>query len=222
MKKIRVIALLSGGGTTLQNIIDLSETGALPVEVVHVIASRSDAYGLERAKKHNIPATLVASKEYRRAGRTDWDAMSARLDEIILPLNPDLICFCGFMCFYKIPASLQGKVMNVHPALIPAFCGQGMCGHAVHEAAVANGVKVSGCTVHFVTNEYDAGPIIVQRVCPVYDTDNPDTLAERVMAQERIAYPQAIRLFAEGRLTIEGNRVRIAASPAEGPDGIWE
>jgi folate-dependent phosphoribosylglycinamide formyltransferase PurN len=116
----------------------------------------------------------------------------------------DLVVQGGWLCLWKIPPRYENRVMNIHPALLPCFGGQGMWGHHVHEAVLAAGCKVSGCTVHFCTNEYDKGPIIVQRTCPVADDDTPDTLAERVFEQECIAYPQAIRWFAEGRLRVEG------------------
>jgi folate-dependent phosphoribosylglycinamide formyltransferase PurN len=115
----------------------------------------------------------------------------------------------GFLQLITIPEDFQHRVMNIHPALIPAFSGKGFYGHHVHEAALAMGVKVSGCTVHFADNQYDHGPIILQRVVPVLDDDTPDTLAARVFEQESEAYPEAIRLFADGRLTVEGRRVRV-------------
>jgi folate-dependent phosphoribosylglycinamide formyltransferase PurN len=117
-------------------------------------------------------------------------------------------CYTGrLLCLWNIPSEFENKVMNIHPALLPAFGGQGMWGHHVHEAVISAGCKVSGCTVHFCTNEYDKGPIIVQRTCPVKDDDTPDTLAARVFEQECIAYPEAVQLFATGRLFVAGNRV---------------
>ncbi len=208
-EKLKIIAMLSGGGTTLQNIIDLRNAGELDVDIDLVISSKEGVKGLERAKAHGIETMVVPSKDYYRGGRPDWKAMSEKLNSIILPRKPDLICLCGFMCFYELPPELLGKVVNIHPSLIPSFCGKGMCGHFVHEAVVESGVKVSGCTVHFVTNEYDAGPIILQRACPVYDTDTPDDVAARVFVEECKAYPEALRLVAEKRLTIEGKIVRV-------------
>ena len=116
----------------------------------------------------------------------------------------------GFMCLFRMPERFVGRAMNIHPALIPAFCGKGYYGHRVHKAALEYGVKVSGCTVHFADNEYDHGPIILQRVVAVLDDDTPDTLAARVFEQELEAYPEAIQLFAEGRLRIEGRKVRVS------------
>ena len=121
----------------------------------------------------------------------------------------DLVLQAGWLCLWKIPAELKNRVMNIHPALLPAFGGQGMWGHNVHEAVLKAGCKISGCTVHFCTNEYDKGPIIVQRTCPVMDDDTPDSLAVRVFEQECIAYPEAIRLFAADKLVVKNNRVLI-------------
>jgi formyltetrahydrofolate-dependent phosphoribosylglycinamide formyltransferase len=134
---------------------------------------------------------------------------SERVFNLCRQAQADLVCLAGFLQLLHIPDDFQGRVMNIHPSLIPAFCGKGYYGHHVHEAALAYGVKVSGCTVHFADNVYDHGPIILQRVVPVLDDDTPDTLAARVFEQESEAYPEAIHLFAEGRLRIEGRRVRI-------------
>ncbi len=212
---IRLVVLLSGSGTTLENIFTHIDTRGLPARVDLVVSSRADAYGLVRAEKHGVETAVVASKAFRRKNRegetrTDWDAMSSRLHEVILPRRPDLVCFAGFMCYYGLPPELEGKTLNIHPALIPAFCGKGMYGHRVHEAVVEAGVKVSGCTVHFVNNEYDAGPIILQRTCPVYASDTADDVAERVGLEERKAYPEAVRLFAAGRLRIRDGIVHVA------------
>jgi folate-dependent phosphoribosylglycinamide formyltransferase PurN len=128
----------------------------------------------------------------------------------IRTFTPDLVVLAGFMSLIDVPADFQNRIINVHPALIPAFCGHGMYGHHVHEAVINYGAKVSGATVHFVDSEYDHGPIILQGTVPVLDNDTPDTLAERVQALERELYPQAIQLFAEGRLRVVGRRVKIS------------
>ena len=205
MKKVKLAVLLSGGGTTLGNFIDKIAAGELSAEIVCVISSREDVYGLVRADKAGIPHCVIPSKDYR--GKTDElsGAVNAKLDEYA----PDLIAMAGFMLLWKIPERYLGKVMNIHPGLIPSFCGHKMYGRFVHEAVVAYGTKVSGCTVHFADNEYDAGPVIIQRSVPVYDTDTPDDVAHRVFEQECIAYPEAINLFAAGRLEIDGRIVRI-------------
>jgi phosphoribosylglycinamide formyltransferase 1 len=215
---IRIVVLLSGGGTTLENLFEHIDARGLPARVDLVVSSRADAYGLVRARNHGIETALVASRDHRRPGtdgrsEPDWEGLSKALNAVILPRQPDLVCFAGYMCKYILPPELAGRAMNVHPALIPAFCGHGMYGHHVHEAVVKAGVKVSGCTVHFVTNDYDAGPIVVQRTCPVGDADTPEDVQQRVFREECEAYPEAIRLFAEGRLRIEDSRVRVLPRP---------
>ena len=201
---LKVAVLLSGSGTTLQNLIDRTRAHELDIEFVCVVSSRSDAYGLERARKHDIPAIPIV--------RTDYDSLAAFNTEIwdtVRRHGAELVVLAGFMSLLVIPDDFENRVVNVHPALIPAFCGKGMYGHHVHEAVLEYGVKLSGATVHFANNEYDAGPIILQDTVPVLDDDTPDTLAERVQAKERELYPKAINLFAEGRLRVEGRRVRI-------------
>lgn len=203
-KKLRIAVLLSGSGTTLQNLIDKSRAGELPAEVVAVISSRKDAYGIVRAQDAGIPSFAVPSRKY-----DNWEEHSKAVTAILDRFSPDLIVTAGYMCLYVIPPQYEGKLINVHPALIPSFCGKGLYGHLVHEAVIEHGVRVTGCTVHFVNNQYDAGPIILQRIVPVRYDDTPDTVAERVMAEERIALPEAIRLCAEGRLAVDGGRVRV-------------
>jgi phosphoribosylglycinamide formyltransferase 1 len=202
---IRLAVLLSGGGTTLQNFLDRIQDGRLRARVVLVISNRSDAYGLTRAQRAGIPAAVVPRKEY--AGR---EAFSARIFDLCRQAQADLVCLAGFLQLLQVPDDFLGRVLNIHPSLIPAFCGQGYYGHRVHEAALEYGVKLSGCTVHFADNQYDHGPIILQRTVPVLDGDTAETLAMRVFEQECEAYPEAIRLFAEGKLRIEGRKVRTA------------
>jgi phosphoribosylglycinamide formyltransferase-1 len=201
---IKIAVLVSGRGTNLQAIIDACENGYIPGKVVCVISNIENVYALERAKKHNIPNFVISHKNYRT--REDFEkALIKKLEEY----QPDLICLAGFM---RILSSYfvnyyKYKIMNIHPALLPAF--KGLYGEKVHQAVIESGAKFSGCTVHFVTEEVDSGPIIIQRIVPVEDDDTPDRLAERVLKEEHIAYPMAIRLFAEGRLKIEGKRVKI-------------
>jgi phosphoribosylglycinamide formyltransferase-1 len=203
-KPINIAVLLSGSGRTLQNFMDRISAGTLDARVQIVISSRADAYGLERARQNGIPAAVVASRKYR-----DFDSMSRMLAAELDKWPVDLIAMAGFMCLFRMPDRFIGRAMNIHPALIPAFCGKEMYGHFVHEAVIASGCKISGCTVHFADNEYDHGPIILQKPVPVLDDDTPDSLADRVFQQECEAYPEAIQLFAEDRLRIEGRRVRI-------------
>jgi formyltetrahydrofolate-dependent phosphoribosylglycinamide formyltransferase len=203
---LRLAVLLSGGGTTLQNLLDRGAAGQLPAEVAVVVSNRADAFGLERALRAGVPPFVVERREC--ASREEF---SRRIFDLCRQARADLICLAGFLQLLVIPDDYLGRVLNIHPALIPAFCGQGFYGHRVHEAVLVYGAKVSGCTVHFADNVYDHGPIVLQRVVPVLDDDTPETLAARVFEQECIAYPEAIRLFAEGRLRIEGRRVRVLA-----------
>lgn len=200
---IRLGVLLSGGGRTLLNMLEKIDSGELPAEVAAVIASR-DCQGVERARNAGLDVHVVPYKQM-----PDAEAYSARICELLDAAAVELVCLAGFLSFWKIPPRYAGRVMNIHPALLPGFGGTGMWGHHVHEAVLAAGCKVSGCSVHFVNNEYDAGPIIVQRCVPVLEGDSPDDLAARVFEQECIAYPQAIRLFAAGRLKIAGGVVRV-------------
>lgn len=202
---IRLAVLLSGNGTTLQNLIDRIADGRLHAQIVLVVSNRSDAYGLVRAKQAGVPTAVIDRKEC-----DSREEFSQRIFELCRQAQADLVCLAGFLQLIHIPDNFLGRVMNIHPALIPAFCGKGFYGHRVHEAALEYGVKVSGCTVHFADNVYDHGPIILQRTVPVLDDDTPDTLAARVFEQECEVYPEAIRLFAEGKLRLEARRVRIA------------
>ena len=137
------------------------------------------------------------------------EEFSGRIFEHCRRVRAELVCLAGFLQLVQVPDDFRGRVMNIHPALIPAFCGKGFYGHHVHEAVLAYGAKVSGCTVHFVDNEYDHGPIILQRAVDVLDDDTSESLAARVFVEECEAYPEAIRLFAEEKLRIDGRRVRI-------------
>jgi formyltetrahydrofolate-dependent phosphoribosylglycinamide formyltransferase len=207
IKKINLGVLISGGGNTLQNLIDQIETGKLPAAIRIVISSKPNVIGLERARKHNIPAAVVPYIHYKNV-----DAFSQAITTELVKYPIDLITLAGFVHFYKIPDKYKGMIMNIHPGLIPAFCGHNYYGRKVHEAVINYGAKVSGCTVHFADNVYDNGPIIIQRTVPVLDNDTPDALAERVFKEECEAYPEAIRLFAAGRLKVEGRKVRIIKS----------
>ncbi len=206
MSQRRMAVLLSGGGTTLQNLIDRLADGRMTGwEIVLVISSLSKAYGLERAKQAGIPSCVVRKKDH-----ADVASFSEALIEQLDAAEVDLVVEAGWMCLWTLPDRYLGRVMNVHPALLPSFGGQGFYGHHVHEAVLAYGCKISGATVHFVNNAYDEGPIILQKAVPVEEDDTPDTLADRVQAAEREIYPRAIDLFAQDRLRIDGRRVRIA------------
>lgn len=201
---IQLAVLLSGSGTTLQNLLDRIADGRLAARIPLVIASRPGAAGIGRAERAGIPAAVIQRKHY-----SSQEEFSREIFDRCRQAEVDLVVLAGYLQLISIPDDFQGRVMNIHPALIPAFCGQGYYGHHVHEAVLAYGAKVSGCTVHFADNLYDHGPIILQWVVPVLDDDTPDTLAARVFEQECEAYPEAIRLYAEGRLHIEGRRVRV-------------
>ena len=201
---LNLAILISGSGTTLQNLIDKTNDKTLNANIQIVISSAPDTNGTKRAEQNNIPAAIV-----QRKGYNDSETFSNAIINEIEEYSVDLIILAGFLHLFKIPDKYTGKVMNIHPGLIPSFCGKGYYGHHVHEAVIESGVKISGCTVHFVDNEYDCGPIIIQRVVQVHEDDSPETLAQRVFKEECIAYPEAINLFAEGRLKIEERKVRI-------------
>ena len=201
---IRLGVLISGSGTTLQNFLDEIDAGRLEAVVAVVISSSPHAHGLVRAKKHNIPTEVIRRNVYSDAS-TYGEAMAEVLDRH----KVELVTMAGFLKLWRLPERYKGRVMNIHPALIPAFCGQDMYGRTVHKAVVESGVKVSGCTVHFADNEYDTGPVIIQRAVPVSFEDTAEDVAKRVFKEECVAYPEAIRLYAQGRLKIEGQRVRI-------------
>jgi len=203
-KPIRLGVLISGGGTTLMNILEYIKQGRLNAEVAVVISSRSTVAGVEKAKSAGLDVKIIRKKDH-----PDIDEFSKRIEEELVSANVDLVVQGGWLCLWKIPQKYTNRVMNIHPALLPSFGGEGMWGHHVHDAVLKQGCKISGCTVHFCTNEYDKGPIIVQRCCEVKDDDSAETLAARVFEQECIAYPQAIKLFAEGRILVQNNKLKI-------------
>jgi formyltetrahydrofolate-dependent phosphoribosylglycinamide formyltransferase len=204
---MRIAVLLSGNGTSLENLLEHIDAGKVPAEVAVVLSSKEKAFGLERARRRGIPAEAVSRKK-QPDGRRFNDAVHEVLDRY----QVDLVAMLGFLSLFELRGKYEGRTINVHPALIPAFCGHGFYGHRVHEAVLASGVKVSGATVHFSDEEYDHGPIIVQEAVPVLEGDSADTLAARVMAAERRLVPEAIRLIAEGRVHIEGSKTRIDRS----------
>lgn len=202
---MKAAVLLSGSGTTLENFLQLIEKGELDLPICCVVSSRKDAYGLVRARNRDIPTYVRPRKKYG-----DIPSYTEAVFEPVRKHGAELVLLAGFMVQISVPEDFRNRIMNVHPALIPAFCGKGLYGHFVHEAVIQSGVKVTGCTVHFVDDEYDHGPIIMQEPVRVEFDDTPDTLAEKVQAMERKIYPEAVRAFFEGRLEIIGNKVRIA------------
>lgn len=202
--KMPIAVLISGGGTTLRNFIQKVDAGQLDVDIRLVISSSAGAKGLQFASDAGIPARVVRLSD---AGSTE--AFSQQIFDACRDAQVQLVALAGFLKLLGVPPDFENRVTNIHPALIPAFCGQGYYGHRVHQSALDYGVKVSGCTVHFIDNQYDHGPIILQRTVPVLDNDTPETLAARVFAAECEAYPQALQWIAEGRVRVEGRRVRV-------------
>jgi len=205
---VRIAVLVSGGGTNLQALIDAEARGELGGgEIALVLASKPGVYALERAANAGIESVVLARKEY-----SDSDAYTKALVDKLTEKKIDLVVLAGFMIIigegmYK---AFPNRIINVHPALIPSFCGQGFYGLHVHEAALAKGVKVSGATVHFVTPECDAGPIILQKAVEVREDDTPEILQKRIMEEaEWKILPLAVSLFCQGRLKVEDDKVRI-------------
>ena len=206
VKPLRIVVLISGGGTTLKNLVTHIDAGRLNVEIPLVISSSAKAGGKKHADEAGIPYEVIGRKSF--ASQDEFsDAVFTRCREV----SADVVVLGGFLKRITIPDDFANRVTNIHPALIPAFCGHRMYGHYVHEAVLEYGAKLSGCTVHFADNEYDNGPVILQKAVPVLDDDTPDTLAARVFEAECEAYPAALQLIATGRVTVEGRRVRIAS-----------
>ncbi len=206
LNPLPIAVLISGGGTTLKNLIDLQQRGSLEVDFRLVISSRSDAGGLRFAEAAGIPTRVIVRKKFADAQSHSQAIFSACHDA-----GARLVVMGGFLQHVLIPSEFDFRVMNIHPSLIPSFSGEGFYGLRVHQAALDYGVKVSGCTVHFVDNHFDHGPVILQRTCPVLDNDSAETLQARVFEQECLALPEAIQLFAEGRLipSQDGRRVAV-------------
>ena len=204
---LRLAVLISGGGTTLRNLLKCIDVGRLNARVVCVGSSNGKARGLDFARAADISTHIVERSNY-----ADLAGFSEAIFSPCRAAGAQLVAMGGFLKLVEIPRDFEGRVLNIHPSLIPAFCGRGFYGHKVHEAVLAYGCKVTGCTVHFVNNVYDHGPIVLQRTVDVRDDDTPDTLAARVFATECKAYPEAIALYASGRLKIVGRRVHITSS----------
>ena len=204
---LRLAVLVSGGGTNLQAILDAIDEGTITnAEVSVVISNNAGAYALERAKKKEIDAVCLSPKTF--ASREAFnEALLAKLQSY----NVDLVVLAG--CLVVIPQSIvdayPNKIINIHPSLIPSFCGKGYYGHFVHEAVLEYGAKVSGCTTHFVAQGIDTGPIIMQRAVYVKQEDTPQTLADRILEQEHIILPESVRLFCEGAIEVNGRKVII-------------
>lgn len=202
--KFKIACLVSGSGTNLQAIIDNIESGKLDARIVAVISNVPGAGALARAQKHSLPWFVANNKDFPTRQLFDRE-----LATIIDRQEAKLICLCGFMRIFS-PFFIDhypGRIINIHPALLPSFGGKGFYGHKVHEAVLASGQKTSGCTVHFVDQEVDHGPIILQRSVPVLPDDTPDTLAARVLKEEHLAYSQAIAMIARGEAAADGIKI---------------
>ena len=208
MKTKRIAVLVSGGGTNLQALIDAQRRGEIiNGEIAAVISSKPGVYALERARRAGIPGYVAARKDY-----PSNQAMTVALVEKLKSLDIDLVVLAGFMVILtgEMVRAYPNAILNVHPALIPSFCGEGYYGLHVHEKALEYGVKVSGATVHFVSEECDGGPIVLQKAVPVEENDTPEALQRRIMEQaEWVILPRAVSLFCQGRLKVEGRTVRI-------------
>lgn len=203
---LNLAVFASGRGSNLQAIIDAIEKNTLNARIRAVISNNSKAGALQRAKKHAIPAVHLSHRMFDTE-----DAFEDDLLKLLSDLDVELICLAGYMkkLGSKTIAAFRNRIVNIHPALLPLFGGKGMYGMAVHEAVIKSGMKLTGVTVHICDEEYDTGPIIAQRTVPVEEGDTPETLAERVLQLEHRIYPEAIRLFAEDRVRIEGRIARI-------------
>lgn len=204
--RVRLAVLISGSGRTLKNLIDLAADDKLPVDIRLVISSTAKAGGLQHAEAAGIPTLVFPRQKY------DSDASyGTALFDACRAAEVDYVVLAGFLKLVPVPKDFAGRVLNIHPALIPAFCGPGMYGQRVHQAVLDRGVKISGCTVHIVDDQYDHGPIIWQQPVPVFDDDTAKSLAERVFQAELEAYPHVLRLLAAGKIELSGGRVSIAA-----------
>ncbi len=203
--RLRVAVLLSGTGRSFDSLLARCRSGELAAEIIGVISSRGDVRGLAQARAAGVPTAVL-----RRKAHPDVASYGMAIGTQLRAWKSELAAMAGFLHLWSVPSDFTGRVMNIHPSLLPAFGGAGMHGHHVHEAVIRSGAKVSGCTVHFADDAYDSGPIIVQRCVPVHFEDSADTLAARVFEQECLAYPEAIGAFAAGRLRIIDGRVEVS------------
>ncbi len=201
---LKIAVLLSGSGRTLQNFLDEKAAGRLNIDIRLVVASKPGLGGSERAIKAGLAHHVIDRKTFG-----DLGSFSERIFSLCDQAKVDLVCLAGWLNLLVISPHYAGKIMNIHPSLLPSFGGKGMYGHKVHQAVIDYGCKLSGCTVHFVDDSYDSGPVILQRTCPVRSNDTADDLAARVFEEEKIAFPEGIRLFQQGRLNLEGRRVIV-------------
>jgi phosphoribosylglycinamide formyltransferase-1 len=196
--KLPIAVLISGSGSTLQNLIEYVQSGKLDIEIRLVIASRADAGGIQHAIKADIPYQVLRRKDFPSP-----DAFRDANFEAIRQSKCELVVMGGYLQLLLIPPDFANRVINIHPALIPSFCGKGYYGEAVHQAAIEYGVKISGCTVHFVDNQFDHGPIIAQETCIVEPNDTPELLQQRVGLLERNLLPRVVQAIAEHRVYVD-------------------
>ncbi|MFT9497798.1 phosphoribosylglycinamide formyltransferase [Anaerosolibacter sp.] len=209
METLRIAVFISGGGTNLQSLIDHIEKSKINGKIALVISSRENAYGLIRAKAHNIEGMIIGKTNY-----PNMDERENRMIEVLEDKEIDLIVLAGYLSILgkRVVQKYKNRIINVHPALIPSFCGKGFHGEKVHQAVLDYGVKITGATVHFVDEGTDTGPIILQGVVEVHEEDSVEILGKKVLAVEHELLPKAVTLFAQGRLKVEGRKVRIIDS----------
>ncbi|MEE3181621.1 MAG: phosphoribosylglycinamide formyltransferase [Planctomycetota bacterium] len=198
----RLGVLFSGGGRTVENLAQNIVEGSLQAEIAVAISSHAGAGGVERAAKYGVRTEVL---DYREHG----SELSARINEVLEEEKVDWVLLAGFIRYYEVPGSYRNKVLNIHPSLLPDFGGKGFYGMKVHQAVIEAGAELSGCTVHLVNDEYDEGPIIVQRAIALEPGETPESLASRVFEQECLAYPEAVMICLSGQLQIEGNRILL-------------
>jgi phosphoribosylglycinamide formyltransferase-1 len=206
VSKQKIAVLVSGSGSNLQALIDAVNAGSIKGQIAIVISDSLDAYALQRAEKQVIPTICIDKKACKAEGEFD-----ARLMNSLAAVKPDLIILAGFLSILpcELVAEYKGKIINIHPSLIPAFCGKGFYGEKVHRAAIEYGVKVSGATVHYVDENTDTGPIILQKTVEVSEDDTPATLAKKILPMEHSLLVKAAELYCDGRLELDGRKVRI-------------
>jgi phosphoribosylglycinamide formyltransferase 1 len=201
---LKIAVLLSGGGRTMVNLAQLIARKSLAVQITLVVSSSIKAGGVERARNLSLPVHVISRKDHASS-----QAVSEAVFSLVRQSGAELVVLAGYLSLLHIPDDFAGRVLNIHPALLPSFGGPGMFGHHVHEAVLEHGCKVTGCTVHFCDQSYDTGQIVLQRTCAVHERDTPDTLAARVFEQELFAYPHALSLIASGRVVLDGRRAKL-------------
>ena len=205
MSLFSISVFISGGGTTLKNLIDYRQTNkSCPWEIVSVVSNKTDAGGLAFAKEAGIETFVVDHRDFDSTAD-----FSSAIYDVVGPSAPDLLVMGGFLRRLVVASEFENRIVNIHPSLIPSFCGKGNYGSRVHQAVLDYGCKITGCTVHFVDDEYDHGPIVAQRSVPVVDGDDAQTLAARVFAAECELYPEVIDQIASGKVSVEGRVVRV-------------